>query len=84
MKSLRVQGLRANLTVTAILLNGKRFTRRLRTPPKKYLKPEGVEAVLAEEASRVEQFFPDREFRLVPLRDGNFNFVEVAPQSAHA
>jgi hypothetical protein len=40
--------------------------------------PEGVDGILQEEAAIVERFFPGAEFRLVSLRDGNFNFVQVS------
>jgi len=41
------------------------------------LTAKGVDALLDQEAARVEQFFPGLEFRLVPLRDGHFNFMEI-------
>jgi len=68
---------RSRLEITTILCDGTRATRHLRTAPNQFLSPAGVETLLGQEADRVEQFFPGREFRLVPLRDGNFNFVEV-------
>ena len=75
--SLKKIGLRANLTITAVLLSGKKLRRKLRTPPGRLLTPSDIEGTLKIEADRLEQFFPGREFRLVPLRDGNFNFVEI-------
>jgi hypothetical protein len=69
--------LRAHVTLTVILLDGERAVRRLRTPAGKWLTAEGTDALLDREAERVEKYFPGREFRLVPLRDGNFNFCEV-------
>lgn len=36
--------------------------------------------LLEQEVDRVKRFFPGLEFRLVSLRDGNFNFVEVKPE----
>ena len=52
--------------------------RHLRTPPGRFLSPQGIDALLDAEAKRVEEYFPGLEFRLVPLRGGiNFNFVEV-------
>lgn len=68
---------RSRLDITTILLNGERAVRHLRTPPNQFWSPNGIEHLLEQEAERVESFFPGREFRLVPLRDGNFNFVEV-------
>jgi hypothetical protein len=75
-----------NLCFTVRLANGEYFRRRMRTPPGMQLGPEGVEALLASEAKRVEQYFPGKEFRLVPLRNGDFNFVELeaAPASIPA
>src|SRR5438309_907257 len=35
--------------------------------------------LLEQEADRVAKWFPGLEFRLVTLRDGNFNFVEIEP-----
>jgi hypothetical protein len=73
-----VTGVITSVHITVALLDGQKIRRTLRTPPQKALSAEGVEAVLQQEAERVEQFFPDREFRLVPLRGGrDFNFVEI-------
>jgi hypothetical protein len=67
-----------SVQITVALLDGQKIRRHLRTPPQNALTPDGVESVLQQEAARVEQFFPGREFRLVPLRGGrDFNFVEV-------
>jgi hypothetical protein len=68
---------RTRLTITTILCDGQRARRELRTPPGQFLSPAGIDAQLEVEAKRVEEFFAGREFRLVPLRDGNFNFVEI-------
>jgi hypothetical protein len=68
---------RTRLDITTILSDGKRITRHLRTAPDQFLPPAAVDILLKQEADRVEEYFPGREFRLVPLRDGNFNFVEV-------
>jgi hypothetical protein len=69
------------MDLTVIRLNGTRFRRHLRTLPNQFLSPAG-EGWLKKEADRVEQFFPGLEFRLVPLRGGNFNFVEIKPELA--
>jgi hypothetical protein len=68
---------RRKLDISVMLLNGTKIRRRLRTPPGEALTQKGVEAVLESEVERVEKFFPGREFRLVELLDGGFNFVEV-------
>jgi hypothetical protein len=60
-----------------VRLDGTTATRRLRTPAHRRLTAKGVEWLLLQEADRMERFFPGLEFRLVPLRDGNFNFVEI-------
>jgi hypothetical protein len=50
-----------------------------------FLTPAGIDGILKEQADIVEQLFPGAEFRLVALRDGNFNFVQTeAPQVANA
>lgn len=68
---------RKNLRIATILADGRKFNRTLRTPPRQMFTPAGVDEVLKREAARVEEFFPGREFRLIPLRDGNFNCVEA-------
>ena len=59
---------RTRVDITTILRNGQRGRRSLRTPPNQFLTPAGLDALLQQEAARVEQFFPGVEFRLVPLR----------------
>jgi hypothetical protein len=68
--------------IKVVLLDGQKVTRHLRTPKHRRLTSAGVDALLKQEADRVEQFFPGREFRLVPLRDCCFNFVEIKPELA--
>jgi hypothetical protein len=67
--------------IKVVLLDGQKVTRHLRTP-KHYqrLTKAGIEQLLDIEADRLEQFFPGKEFRLVPLRGCAFNFVEIAPE----
>lgn len=69
--------------MTVILLDGERAKRRLKTPNGKRLTAAGIDALLEQEAERVEKWFPGREFRLVSLRDGNFNFVEIPKEAAY-
>ncbi len=71
-----------NVCFTVRLANGESFRHRMRTPPGQALSAIGVEALLESEANRVEQYFPGKEFRLVPLRNGDFNFVEVEAELA--
>lgn len=70
--------MKINFTVRR--LNGEVATRRLRTPKHMRLTEAGREMLLEQEVDRVKRFFPGLEFRLVSLRDGNFNFVEVKPE----
>lgn len=68
------------MRVTVVLADGKKVRRIVKSPPFQMLTARGVDMVLEQEANRVGRFFPGKEFRLVPLRDGkSFNFVEIAP-----
>ena len=67
----------SRIDITVVCLNGRRFQRHLRTQPNSFLSPELVNEALLQEATRVEEHFPGREFRLVPLVGGRFNFVEM-------
>lgn len=62
-------------------MNGKRATRKQTAPAGKLFADSGIEQLLKIEAYRLEQWFPGKEFRLVPLRDGNFNFVELRTET---
>jgi hypothetical protein len=68
------------IEIKVVRLDGTNHVRRLRTPPHTRLTSAGVDALLHQEAERVEQYFPGAEFRLVPLRNGSFNFVEMTPE----
>lgn len=74
--------LRKNVRFMVILSDGKRFPKIVRAPAGRRISAKGIEAVLSEEASIVERFFPGREFRLVPLASGDFNFVEMPKEEA--
>lgn len=41
-----------------------------------------MDAIVRQEADIIERHFPGREFRLVPLASGDFNFVEMSPEEA--
>ncbi len=83
MKNMKPGATRVN--ITTILCDGRKFRRSVRTLPNQFLSAEGIETVLATEATRVEEFFSGLEFRLVPLCGGNnFNFVQVPPESLNA
>jgi hypothetical protein len=69
-------GLRKNFVVTVILLDGKKIRRRLRAQAGAFLNDKAIDAALKMESDALEKYFAGREFRLVQLRDGNFNFVE--------
>jgi hypothetical protein len=77
-------GWRKNVVFHVILLDGTRFRHPMRTKPGRFLTPNDVEKLLESEAKTVERFFPGQEFRLVPLRGGNFNLVEVKPNAEPA
>jgi len=68
---------RSRLDITVVRLNGTRVARHVRTPPGEFMSEKDFEAALKQEVERVEEFFPGIEFRLVPLRGGKFNFVEI-------
>jgi hypothetical protein len=72
--------MRANIRLTVVLRDKKRVSRIVRTPPGKVFTESGIEDVLRQESEQVERFFPGREFRLVPLSGGQFNFVEISPE----
>lgn len=72
--------MRANIRLSVILRDKKRTSKIVRPPPGQVFTEKGIENMLRHEADLVEQFFPGREFRLVPLTGGQFNFVEVAPE----
>jgi len=68
----------SRVDITVVKLDGKKIRRSVRTPPGNLLTPDGLEAVLKQEAERVTEFFPELEFRLVPMLDGrSFNFMEI-------
>lgn len=69
--------LRKNLTVKVRLLDGSTVVRKVRAPAHKQLTDKGVDQILETLGAQAEEAFPDKQFRLVPLRDGNFNFVEI-------
>lgn len=73
------------VTVSIHFIGGRKRERHItKAPHGKILTAGGVDEILKAMATYVEQAFPDREFRLVPLRDGNFNFVEVKPEEMPA
>jgi hypothetical protein len=67
---------------TVVLLDGQRSSHKVVIPNRIRLTSMELEEVLAHEATRVEEAFPGRAFRLVPLADGNFNFVEMSKEEA--
>lgn len=73
---------RKNVRFTVILMDGKRFPKIVRAPAGRLVSAQGIEAVLAQEATIIEKFFPGREFRLVPLASGDFNFIEMPKEEA--
>jgi hypothetical protein len=77
MRNPRPAGLRKSLTITMIPLVGRRATRRRIAPAGQLITPAGIDGILEQEAEIVERFYPGSEFRLVALRDGNFNFIQT-------
>lgn len=65
---------------TLCYLNGKKQRERINTPSGHVWTAKGIENLLTAQCEYVTNAFPGREFRLVPLRDGNFNFVEIEPE----
>jgi hypothetical protein len=66
-----------NVRLTVILRDSRKFSKVVRAPAGKQFTATGIDSLLNNEANLIEKFFPDREFRLVPLAKG-FNFVEIA------
>jgi hypothetical protein len=66
-----------HVSITVITLDGKRLRRRVCATPRKRFTSDGVEEILNSEAERLEQAFPGRAFRLIPLQGCAFNLVEV-------
>jgi len=77
-----VAKLRKNVRFSVILVDGRRFPKIVRAPAGRRMPEALVEAVLTREAELVEKHFPGREFRLVPLASGDFNFVEMGKEEA--
>ena|SRR5579864_1710213 len=73
---------RKNVRFTVILADGKRFPKIVRAMAGRLISSKGIDAILEQEASTVEKYFPDREFRLVPLSSGDFNFIEMSAEEA--
>jgi hypothetical protein len=70
-------GMRKSVTITMIPLVGRRATRRRIAPAGQLITPAGIDGILEQEAEIVERFYPGSEFRLVTLRNGNFNFIQT-------
>ena len=72
--------MRKQVVITMCFLNGKKERERIHAPRGKAFTKQGIENILNAQATYVEKAFPGREFSFVPLRDGNFNFVECLPR----
>jgi hypothetical protein len=77
MRNPRPGSIRKSVSITVIPLVGRRGTRRRVAPAGQLITPAGIDVILEQEAEIVERFFPGAEFRLVALRDGNFNFIQT-------
>jgi hypothetical protein len=67
-----------------VMLTGETVTRRHAAPRGTRFTREGIDHLLTQEAARVEQYIPGHEFRLVPMRDGGFNFIEIPAEMVNA
>jgi len=72
------------LLVSIFLLDGTKERKRVSAPAGKRWTDNGIDQILKNFATYCDRAFPGREFRLVPLRDGNFNFVEFEPEQCEA
>jgi hypothetical protein len=66
-----------HVSITVITLDGKRVRRRVRAAPGMKLTPAGIDRILESQANQLEEAFPGRAFRLVPLQSCAFNLIEV-------
>jgi hypothetical protein len=71
--------LRKHVVITCIPLVGRRGVRRRVAPAGQFITSAGVDGILSQEAEIIGRFFPGAEFRMVELRDGNFNFIQLTP-----
>ena len=55
---------------------------RVNAQPNTVFTDQGVDDVLTAAVAQTEEMYPGREFRLIPLRDGSFSFVEQRIESA--
>lgn len=55
--------------------NKKSVLKTLRPGPRRTFTEEGIDAQLKQIADNLEKYFPQHEFRLVPLGPDSFNFV---------
>jgi hypothetical protein len=69
--------LRRHIDFKVIMLNGMRIRRRAIAPPKRQFSDKGVDQMLVAAAAQLEKDYPDRAFRLAPLRGSAFNFIEI-------
>ena len=77
MGNLKQQGLRKSILLTVCLSNGTKIRRKYKAAAHQGITKIGIEQILEQESAAVSQAFKDRDFRLVPLSDGNFNLVEI-------
>jgi hypothetical protein len=68
---------RKNFKITTIFLNGVRVRARATAPPGKRFTERGIDEMLSHRVDETEKAFPDRDFRLVALTNGDFNIVET-------
>lgn len=66
-----------NIRLNVVLRNKRRFSKLVRAGSGRQFTEEGIDSLLQSEAEQVSKYFPGREFHLVPLANGAYNFVEI-------
>lgn len=66
-----------NVTLTTIFLDGARVAQTYRALPGQVLTEPGLGELLGARLVETARHFPGRKFRVVRLRDGNINLIEV-------
>jgi hypothetical protein len=77
--------LRASFTVITVPLDRPRTRWTHKAAPGKWFSQANVEAILSKHSEDVKEWFgPDRHFRVVPLSNGDYTFVEESNASRSA
>jgi hypothetical protein len=73
---------RKQLTVTIVNARGIHTRLRYRAPSGRAFSAAGIDSLLASCEVDIRKHSPAAEFRLVALRDGNYNIIEIAPPAS--